>query len=81
MISRLREFFENLSDAKFALESGMRFRLVLANLIMRDELRQAVAFARIDAQTALKFFDIDPELARRKIKQAYDGLDSLFNGN
>ena len=78
MIKRLREFFEELYEAKFALECGMPFRFVLANLIMRDELRQAVAFARIDAQTALKFFDVDPELARKKIKQVYDQLDGLF---
>ena len=41
----LRGFFELISDSVFALRSGMSFRFVLANIIMRDELRQAVAFA------------------------------------
>lgn len=78
MIKRFRSFLEDLSDAKFALESGASFRFVLANLIMRDELRQAVAFARIDVDTALRFFDIDPDLAKKKLKQAFDGLSDLF---
>lgn len=78
MIKRFRSFLEDLSDAKFALESGVSFRFVLANLIMRDELRQAVAFARIDVDTALRFFDIHPDLAKKKLKQAFDELSDLF---
>lgn len=78
MIKRLREFFEELYEAKFALECGMPFRFVLANLIMRDELREAVVFARLYAKTSMRFFDVNPELAKKKLKLACDQLDGLF---
>lgn len=78
MIKRLLDYLEGVSDSIFALRSGMSFRFVLANLIMRDELRQTVAFARIDVETAMKYLDISPEFARKKLKQAFDGLSGLF---
>ena len=78
MIKRLLDYLEGVSDSIFALRSGTSFRFVLANLIMRDELRQTVAFARIDVETAMKYWDISPEFARKKLKQAFDGLSSLF---
>ena len=79
MIKRIKEFFGLISDSAFALQSGMSLRFVLANLIMRDELRQAVAFARIDVEIALKYYDIAPDISKRKLKQAFDGLSSLFS--
>jgi len=78
MIKKIREFFGLISDSVFALQSGMSFRFVLANLIMRDELRQAVAFARIDVEIAMKYYDIAHDLSKKKLKQAFDGLSDLF---
>ena len=78
MIKRIRGFFELISDSIFALRSGMSFRFVLANIIMRDELRQAVAFARIDVEMALKLYDAAPDLAKKRLLEAFDGLSDLF---
>jgi len=78
MIRRIRDFHDLVSNSIFALRSGMSFRFVLANLIMRDELRRAVAFARIDVDVAIRFFDINPVLAKKRLKQAFDGLSDLF---
>ena len=78
MVKRLHAFLDLISDSVFALRSGMSFRFVLANIIMRDELRQVVAFARIDVEMALKYFDLAPDLSKKKLKQAFDGLSDLF---
>lgn len=78
IIKKIRGFFDLISDSVFALRSGVSFRFVLANIIMRDELRQAVAFARIDVDIALKYYDIAPDLSKKKLKQAFDGLSDLF---
>ena len=78
LISKLREFWDQISDSFFFLRYGVSPRFVLANLVMNDRLREVVAFARIDVETALKFFDLDPELSKKKLKQAFDGLGELF---
>ena len=78
MAKKIHSFLDLISDSVFALRSGMSFRFVLANIIMRDELRQAVAFARIDIEIALKYFDLAPDLSKKKLKQAFDGLSDLF---
>ena len=75
---KIKDFFDLISDSVFALRCGMSFRFVLANLIMRDELRQSVAFARIDVKLALKYYDISPDFSKKKLKQAYEGLSDLF---
>lgn len=79
MIQSIKDFCELISDAIFGLRAGWGVRFVLANFIMRDQLREAVAFARIDVENAIKWYDIAPDLSKKKLKQAYKYLDDLLN--
>lgn len=79
MIQWIRDFCELVSDAVYGLRCGWSFRFVLANFIMHDELREVIAFARINIERALEYCDISPEFVRRKLKRSSDDLHNLFS--
>lgn len=74
MFSKIKEI---LGDIKMERDWGSSWRFIIANLILGDELRPTLAFARIDIATVIKCMDIDPEFAKRRLKRVYKDLSTI----
>lgn len=68
---------EILDDVKLERGWGLSWRFIIANLILKDELREAVSFARHDIETAIKYMDISQDFAKKQLRKAYKDLSYL----
>lgn len=77
----MKKFFESImdivEDIRCEIEWGSSFRFIVANLILGEELRRTVSFSRLDIENAIRYMDIDPEFAKRRLKKVYKDLSIL----
>ena len=74
MFGKIKEI---LGDIKMERDWGSSWRFIIANLILSDELRSTLAFARIDIASAIKYMNVNPDFANRRLKKAYKDLSIL----
>ena len=75
------KFFQAVADVFYDIQIerswGTSWRFIIANLILKEELRETVSFARHDIESAYKFMDINPEYSKRQLCKIYKDLSCL----
>lgn len=75
------KFFQAVADIFYDIQIerswGTSWRFIIANLILKEELRETVSFARCNIESAMHYMDISPEFAKKKLCKVYKDLSYL----